>query len=258
MTRKILRFIYIIPGRILFNLNLIAARISNMPIIIEYPKSGITWVTTVLSDYLEKPVLNYKGAIIYHPQIKNLFSRIFSTKIIKTHLFDNYNYPKKYIYLQRDVKDVMVSYFHHEYNKKVGFFKNKKIKLQEKDIKDIFFQYLKYKLEGRNFPYMNIFEHKNQFIRRNRDIMIINFEDLKKDALSEFKKILLFYDVPVNEDKLNEIINNNTIEKMRKKSKSYKGMKIKEWFFRKGKIGDWTHYFSKESLKLLEEKNAEG
>jgi hypothetical protein len=84
----------------------------------------------------------------------------------------------------------------------------------------------------------------------NNFVLFIKFEDLITDSISEFKKILNFYEINLSE-KLIKQINKNT-EGKKDMVTNLNESRILPWAlssnFRSGKIGNWKNEFTEENL----------
>lgn len=81
------------------------------------------------------------------------------------------------------------------------------------------------------------------------------FEDLKKDTIGEFKKVLDFYGITLTDEKVGEIV-----EKARGRGTVRKNLteaKVLPWGyaanFRSGKIGNWKQEFTKDQIAKCKE-----
>jgi len=87
--------------------------------------------------------------------------------------------------------------------------------------------------------------------QRPDNICLIRFEDLIKDTHGSFHKVLKFYDIPLTDEKINQIVNackgrGNMRQNMRTAQFLPWGYSSN---FRSGKIGNWKNEFSEDNLK---------
>jgi hypothetical protein len=213
-----------------------------------FPKSGNTWMRFILSNimtgYCKKNIeINFNNIqdIIPDIYINNdiPIDLGFSPfpRIIKTH--EKYNKKlKNSIYIVRNPKDVMVSFYHYM---KDGC---------DQDIKN-FSDFLRNKKYGID-PWC-----KNIKSWANKANVIISFENLKKNPKKEIKKIINFLNIEIEDSLINEAINKSTFEKMKKIEKQDESWKEKHnlnknySFIRKGEVNQGKTYFNTEDLKYF-------
>ncbi|QDO93678.1 sulfotransferase domain-containing protein [Formosa sediminum] len=222
--------------------------------IVGFPKSGNTWMQSLMAGVLygiDTEFMPDKLAQEIVPDVhaRKYYKRFGVINFFKTHHLPKPNY-KKVIYLVRDGRDAMVSYYH--FNKNLGV----DVTLEEM---------VKY---GKNVYPAKWVEHVNSWQKNpyNADILIIRYEDLLNQPLIELNKICSFVNIERSEELLNKVIVGNEIDKMRKRVKQTGGLGNKMWegdkgvkFFRKGKSGSYKSemplelisYFNEESSSAL-------
>ena len=136
----------------------------------------------------------------------------------------------KVVNIERDVKDVLVSHYYHLLN-------NKKIK---SNFTDYFNSWGKYKA-------IQYIYYKKKWANYNF-CLNLKYEDLINNKKDIILKIATYLDVKC--DHIDNIINETSIESLRKNSKA-KGLNESNWFYRKGEVGDWQNFFSEYMLKKL-------
>jgi len=218
-----------------------------------FPKAGNTWVRIFIFHYLlkfyrreENFEVNFDTLDRYMPEIgnKSIFqSWIFNPtrRILKTHNKNNKIIKKiPVIYIDRDPRDIMVSYFH--YTKKSNRFKHN-LNFGS------FIRNRKYGLEA-------YYKHKLSY-EQHTNIKFINYEDIKSDPVKNFTNILLFIGVEINQQRIKNAIYDSNMENTRKaqlkSSKDYnKQFKDNFTFARKGEKKQWIDYFQEEDLQYFE------
>lgn len=217
--------------------------------VVEYPKSGGTWMTQLLADYLD----------MYYP--RNVIPK-FKTAVIHGHYIYNTAFNKTILVI-RDGRDVAVSYYHHlllgndrtpqsiinHYRSKVGFtdYENVKENLPE------FITFLNEKYTKR------INRHRwSDFIETyldKEDVYIVRYEDMLQNGEEELKKALAFVGIDTIDDaKVSSAVNKFSFKNQAKRKQ---GEENKKSFLRKGISGDWKNYFTKESGLVFNKYNAE-
>jgi len=171
-------------------------------------------------------------------------AKLSSPRVIKSHLPLYLLNPSlldtcKVVYVARNPKDVIVSFYHHQ-----RLVKDSSYSGTLAEFADIFMRDL--------VPYAPFFAHVleawNQ--RQHRNLHFVFYEDLKKDLRGEIKKVADFMEKPLSDEQLdlmtqhlrfdsfskNEAVNMETPKKM--------GLFNEDGnFCRKGKTGDWKNHF---------------
>ena len=223
-------------------------------LLVEYPKSGGTWLGQLISGYFDIPFPRNKfpgfNRSVYHGHY-----------LPKNNILNN----KKIVLLVRDGRDVMVSLYHHQ------LLWNNKNRLHPKDVlyhrknvpfddfenvKDNMEAFIKYTFTNRpsklqHYTYMGDWVEFNQawldkIKKGNNNIYIIKYEDLLKDTYKAMHTMLkdFFKIEDVDEATLKEIVHKFSFENQTKRKQ---GVEQKESFLRKGIAGDWKNYFTKEA-----------
>lgn len=221
--------------------------------IISFPRSGNTWVVNSLKDYIGAQRAEILPSV-YNGEIKRLSSKIkikfagkYNNKMpvgVKTHWsYDQFMVRKvpsaKIIYLLRDGRDVMISFYFYIYGF-LGKDKEKAIHFSA----DEFLEFLKIRLP----EYVT---HVNSW-QRHPDVLIIRYENLKNNFIKHLirMKDFLGYVNIVAEGKVkNTYVDNFT--KMDNHKNVLKGNNLD--FYRKGIVGDWKNYYKREHVAVFKE-----
>ncbi len=238
--------------------NTITARNGSV-LIVEYPKSGGTWLGQLVSEYLDLPFPRNRMPVAR----KSLFH---------SHYLPKWSIPKnkKILYLVRDGRDVMVSLYYHQ------LIWNEKNKLNPKDVtyhrKQTGFEdfddvagnmpdFIRYTFteepsKFQHFTYMGNWASFNskwiaEMEKGKGNIYLLRYEDLLTDTYGTIAKMLEeFFDIPeVSASRLEEVVQKYSFENQAKRKQ---GEEKKNSFLRKGISGDWKNYFddpSKEAFK---------
>ena len=167
-------------------------------------------------------------------------------RYIKTHLQADFfsNQQKKVpktIVVMRNPKDVLASSFN---------FYQKLFELEPNW--DEFFGLFK---QG-ELPYGNWVDHCLQWWRRRDEpnILILKYEEIKKDHVGTIRKIAQFCGKELTEEQVAAIAEHTFINNMRHMPSLKPGRpEVKKNFIRKGKVGDWKEYFSQEQIEYVDE-----
>ena len=187
------------------------------------------------------------------------FAKLTPPRYMKTHLPHELwkkqlaKHPNlKVIQTMRNPKDTLVSFYHHaRSDSTMGAFNG---------TWDQYFQLFKEK----KLPWGDYFEHNAAWYKfnQNRDnSLILRYEEMKKDTKAHVVKIAKFIGHDIS-DKVADL----TVEKSQVKtvSKTFTEMfsdsvwkKERSPFVRKGEVGDWVNYFSKEQVDYVDAKYKE-
>ena len=218
-------------------------------------KSGSTWVTAIIKQMLNNE--NYDFPEGYqNPKYNNwinifrisnfISSSFFKQKnywLSKSHIFNQsilskiiiYQNNIKVIHIHRDLKDVLVSHFHHLRNSRK----------YNKEFKSYFYSWGIYK--AIQYLYYNK-------LWLDGPCLTLKYEDLKNNNHQAIKMIAEYLNISLSDEEIKVIQKETEINRLRSNSKINK-LNEQEWFYRKGIIGDWKNYF--DDQMLLELKHIE-
>ncbi|XP_075452664.1 sulfotransferase 6B1-like isoform X2 [Ascaphus truei] len=161
-----------------------------------------------------------------------------SPRVLATHLFYD-DLPKsffdkkvKMLLLIRNPKDTAVSLFH--------FYNNNPV-LPPCSSWDTFFQDF---MSGK-VCFGSYFDQAVAWNKHIDDegVMIITFEEMKKDLDAAIKKISEFFGISLTEEQIQLIAKMGTFKSMKEKS-TKSDVECLQVIFRKGEVGDWKNYFT--------------
>nr|XP_060473204.1 amine sulfotransferase-like [Panthera onca] len=169
---------------------------------------------------------------------------VFVLYTVKNERFRNIEYflSLQIIYIYRNPKDVMCSYFH--------FSKN--VTLQ---VTSSFEEFMEQFLEGKVLGSLwfdhikGWYEHKSLF-----NIQFLMYEEMKKDLKGSLSKVCKFLGKELSEEEMDAIVRQATFQNMKYDPRAnYKniiktryGLEAKGHFLRKGTIGDWKNHMTVE------------
>lgn len=218
-------------------------------IIAAYPKAGTHWVWEITNMLLQ-------GTAEYHKSMKEAqmleftgvtgVDAIPSPRVFNTHLrfrqlpSDMINRRSKIIYVTRNPKDMAVSRYCHNTKGAVGY-------------KGTFSDYLPLYIDGK-IAFGSWFDYTvewNKTLREETDYPIhtVCYERLKRDTLTEVRKLADFLKVKVDEDFLQTICDKCDFNKLKEGYMKNKAIFSEShnplhYTFRKGEIGDWKNWFT--------------
>jgi len=252
-------------------------------VISTYAKSGTTWLQQIVSQLIFNgetglPVADMSPWVdlrvpprhVKLPAIEAQNHRRF----LKTHLpVENLNFsPKaKYIYIGRDGRDVIWSMYHHHVNANDKFYEalnespglvGPKIERPGDKVVDYYHEWL----EKDGYPIWSLWDNVNSWwaIKDLPNVLMLHFNNLKKDMPGEIRKIAAFLDIPIDESKWNDILNHCSFEYMKDNAAESAPLGGAFWeggaktFINKGTNGRWKDLLSEEEAtkydKLASEK----
>ena len=227
-----------------------------------FPKSGNTWIRVLFTNLLSErseaaflgdlksyiPDSHFKDHLTYVKNPKAEFHEQ-SFQFIKTHdQFGKYYRDKNVIYVVRDGRDVLNSYYHY-------LNARRDIPLTISDL---------ISGEGES-AFGNWSDHVVAWnSNRSKNFITLKYENLKKDPFGEISKLLAAINWIVPEDRVIKAIEDSSLDKLQSLEKE-RGIvhsdKLKQkgsLFFRKGEVGDWVNSFSDEDVKLFWESHSAG
>lgn len=189
--------------------------------IVSYPRSGTTWLQQMVYQIISGCSMHfqhisqvcpwYERAIKKREVYEPIFGKMPSPRIVKTHLPYAYH-PRpdcKYIYIQRDGKDVAMSYYHF-YCKYFNYTEEFSSFFDQKFIKG-------------DVQYGLWFSHVADWKKNvdNLNILYLTYEDLKDNIGRYLSRISDFCNLSLPESSYIDVINNSSFDYMRSQYKKF-------------------------------------
>ncbi len=209
-------------------------------VLTEYPKSGGTWLSQMLSAALEIP----------YP--RNRLPHLSSQIIHGCYLNVNRNIDTVVVW--RDGRDTMVSFYYHlmfeKSNTSAKFSKKIKELLDVKDPYDIqkkLPELIEWSFTG-GYPGYSWSEFVNTWHKR-QNMIATSYEAVTQDPLKELKRVLVYFDRKnLSDTELKKIVEEYSFEQQ---SSRKPGEEDVTSFIRKGIVGDWKNVFNKEAKEVF-------
>ncbi|XP_053376085.1 sulfotransferase 1A2-like isoform X2 [Mercenaria mercenaria] len=214
-----------------------------------YPKAGTHWlweVTSMLVNQSADRVKLIKETSMLEGVSQKNFDNVVCPRVLNTHLplrllpKDTLKMNSKILFVQRNPKDICVSYYNH----------HKKVLEYEYDGK--FENYVNRFLEG-HVDYGSWFDYTLEWEKVIKDnkgypIHVMSYEDMKTDSIGEITKISEFLGLKTDPTLIREIAEKCEFSNMKKEKDPLENSA--EWkdgkpgMYRKGQIGDWKNWFT--------------
>ena len=238
-------------------------------VIVSFPKCGRSWLRLMLTEMicksleiknyndLETNLLWHKHPLIPHITVDH------DDALWKTpqELEKEKNKYKncKIIFLVRDPKDVLVSWYFQLTKRKSSEETEKKIKLDS----------LSEFIRSERSSLRTIISFYNIWLKNKKhvdDFLIISYENLSKSPYNEIKKTLKFFGINhlVSKKHILETIHENTFDKVQEKEKegliqhdafkSYDVSDLESFKARKGKVRGYIDYFDQSDIDYINEE----
>ena len=114
----------------------------------------------------------------------------------------------------------------------------------------------------KKLPWGDYFENNKEWYQFNKDrenSLVLTYEEMQKDKRASVIKIAKFIGHEISDETANVIVEKTSVKEIRKKYQVLQAKK-KYWnsercdFVRKGEVGDWVNYFSKEQSDYIDAK----
>jgi sulfotransferase family protein len=217
--------------------------------IASYPKSGVTWTRFVLFEILSGLPAGFKttNQLMTGVGKHNKGLRLLpgGGRLVGTHEQYRKNYNRA-IYVVRDARDVLLSefaflsaldYFHGDLDKFISTF--------------LFTCGSAY---GYGPWHRHVFSWLDSPIGGTENLLLVRYEDLRKDPVAWFTRMAEFLGVGADHEKIELAVANNSLQKMQEKErKEPVRASIRGRFVRNGTVRGWVSHLSPEQVRLIEE-----
>jgi hypothetical protein len=215
-----------------------------------YPRSGNTWTRFLLAEILAAKTATFDNVNRTIPEMGiHVRASLFlptGGRLIKTHEPYRSEY-KRAVYLVRDVRDVALSQYSRE----------RELGLHCMDLDEYLPRFLQGRLSGFGAWQHHLPSWLGSPLASNGHLLLIKFEDMRRDPDSAISRILQFLGYPAEPKLVRKAIENNSVERMRQKENAAqtlpKSSREEGRFVRKGAIAGWREKMTERQLKLVDD-----
>ena len=228
-------------------------------ILAAHPKVGSTWLRFLFCNIIS--LKEWDGRVVdFNLLNKTLFSfgsgrlkekwKHDIPRIVKTHQKYYPFFPNNRIILMlRDPRDVMISYYHYLKVQKKPSYHFKDVKTKD-SYEDTFTNFITHPKCG----FDSFFQHYNSW--KDKTNIVIKYEDLKKEPINEFAKLLNAIGITMDDETVEEAVRRSDIKNVRKMDnknghkRHARSFKKNVKFTRDGSIEQWRDYFNEKQLEI--------
>ena len=242
-----------------------------------YAKAGTTWVQQIVAQFIfngetEVPVAELSPWLDFRlPPLEEKLPGIEAQKnrrFLKTHLPVDalvFSPKAKYIYIARDGRDVVWSFYNHHYDMNDIFYDGIKAlpylgpvweRPRTDDLREYFLDWF----NNEGCPLWPFWENIRTWweIRDLPNVLLMHYQDLKDDMESQMRTMAAFLDIPIDESRWEEMVHHCTFDYMKNNAALSTplggvifdgGAKV---FVNKGTNGRWRDTLTKEDVEAYE------
>ncbi|MDL2403660.1 sulfotransferase domain-containing protein [Rhizobium mayense] len=246
-------------------------------VVATYAKSGTTWTQQIIAQLLFDGAQNIDVMDIAPwldmrilPRNETLAKMEAQThrRVVKTHLPVDalvFSPKAKYVYVARDGRDVLWSFYNHHVNFNETYYKavndtpnrvGPPISRPNPNIHDYFLEWLM--RDG--YPFWSYWDNVRSWwkIRNLPNVLMLHYANLKTDMEGQMRRIAEFLDIPINEQRWPTIMEQCTFAYM--KANASRDLPLPEAmleggadaFIYKGTNGRWAEVLTKDDVRLYE------
>jgi hypothetical protein len=211
--------------------------------ICSYPKSGNTWVRFLLANLLRPDLeISFRNLDeivpdLHRRRIASKIDALPSPRFIKHH-FRQFGGWSAYVYIVRDGRDAMVSYYHYE--QQAGRFSGS------------FSEFLAAKHKFGAWH-----EHVSAALARSRErpdsFLVLRYENLQLDPVGCTRSLAKFCGIGVDSTVIDRAVARSEVDTLRRLERDHgpETPRSTGSFFRSGRRGEWEEWFGPKELELF-------
>lgn len=199
------------------------------------PKSGNVWLVSMLSDYLGTDSIDpmadedKTGVGMCHLPLSD---------VIKCRLDFIHG-----VYLIRDLRDVVVSYFHYA---QTDYFKRDMPNFHYDDLESFYFEWF----VPRIAPFHGVADHANRYA--SAGVPVVRYERLCQDTVPEFTRLLKRLGLPLEDQRVTEVVERNRFDRLKKEGRQL-NVFVPNTHFRRGGSGSYREEMPQSVQRHLTE-----
>jgi len=218
--------------------------------VMEYPKSGGSWLSNMIADYLQIP-----------RPVRSVFPAG-----CESVLHGHWSYSPRYkrvFYQYRDGRDVVVSNYFRvlreirepEYSSNPAYFKRRFASLFDpqvdtEDVRAILPRFIEEWVTRPAATRLSWSQHVNQWAFDRPNVATLSYEELLADASATLTRVLPIHTgVPVDPERLATTVRKYSFEQQTGRKR---GIESRGDFIRKGIAGDWKNHFTRRAGEVFD------
>lgn len=231
-------------ARILFSRDTAGRNVTVLPddvFIVSYPKSGNTWTRFLIANFVyENQFIGFHNIDEKLPDIyRNMDSDLLSLqnpRILKSHEYFDPRYGKV-VYIVRDPRDVLISYYHHH------------IKFRKLPDGHQLEEFSSRFLTGKIDRFGSWGENVGSWMgarNASNDFLLLRYEDMLLDTHQALRRIASFLTLEASDERIQRAVSMSTAENMRRIEQQQSGQweearksRLDKSFVRVAKSGNW-------------------
>jgi len=225
--------------------------------IVSYPRSGNTWVRFLVANLLHPTkTVSFANIEKFVPDCEAKSSRYLRKvprpRIIKSHEYFDHRYPKV-LYIVRDPRDVVLSYY--DFERKYRHIDD--AYPLPKYVSD----FVAGRLSSRGWGTWG--ENAGSWISsrmRQDTFLLLRYEDMKEDASGAVQKIAKLFNIQAEEERIKMVLERSSAQRMRQLEEreseqwvSTRGKRADIPFIRSAVTGGWRSKLSANSIAEIED-----
>ena len=219
-------------------------------LVAEYPKSGGTWLSLMLAEYMGIECPRNRSISLMRP----------TRSVLHGHCLYHSSYRENVVCLFRDGRDVMVSAYHHVLSLNGGMPQSRRIcsRLGIDDVDDVerhlpaFIEYVftKASLGGIRFRMANVTWRTFVYSWIDKEVPLVTYEGMLEDTVGALVKVVRrLTGEECDLDRARRVVERFSFKKQTRRDPGQENTKS---FLRKGIAGDWKNCFTKEARECFD------